>query len=421
MTTYQTQTYRLRQLFSTLAVATASNLVLLEGEKWQEKDAITGLFTGRTKTGKDGVVTGTAPNQTITGTAFNDLPFDPGGSSGSGTVTSVTGTAPIYVATGTTTPVISISEATPSTAGSMSATDKTKLNGLAAVAVSGSYADLSNRPTLFDPASPGAIGGTAAAAGSFTALSASNSLLLPSGAPPTPARGHLYPAENRLLYRDSANAEQTLLYGGGNLANLADKVAARANLDASPSLVKWSVGNYVCPVNTSVGTGAATAANLIYLAMFISPVSFSFTELGARINTAVAGSNYQLAIYASNSSLRPTGLPIASTASISGAAAAAVAIGASGTCIAGQLYWFAANQDNAGMTYQAPVISSTLQGFTIGSPSLGTLTSANSQASFYRQFAATFGNWPDLTSATTTELAAAQRCPLIYMKVGALL
>jgi len=79
MTTYQSQSTRVRQLFSTLAAVTASNPVLLEGEKWNEKDATTGRATGRSKTG-DGVVSGTAPNQTITGTAFNDLPFDPGGS-----------------------------------------------------------------------------------------------------------------------------------------------------------------------------------------------------------------------------------------------------------------------------------------------------------------------------------------------------
>jgi hypothetical protein len=46
----------------------------------------------------------------------------------SGTVTSVSGTGPISVATGTSTPVISISEATTSAAGSMSAADKNKLN-----------------------------------------------------------------------------------------------------------------------------------------------------------------------------------------------------------------------------------------------------------------------------------------------------
>ncbi len=46
----------------------------------------------------------------------------------SGTVSSVSGTAPIAVATGTSTPVISIAPATISTAGSMSAADKTKLD-----------------------------------------------------------------------------------------------------------------------------------------------------------------------------------------------------------------------------------------------------------------------------------------------------
>jgi hypothetical protein len=47
-----------------------------------------------------------------------------------GTVTNVSGTAPISVATGTSTPVISIAAATTSSAGSMSAADKTKLDGL---------------------------------------------------------------------------------------------------------------------------------------------------------------------------------------------------------------------------------------------------------------------------------------------------
>ena len=82
MTTYQSTSYRIRQLFSTLAVVTASNPVLLEGERWNEKHATTGRFTGRSKTG-DGVVA--SNGTTITGTAFNDLPFDPGnGGTGTG-------------------------------------------------------------------------------------------------------------------------------------------------------------------------------------------------------------------------------------------------------------------------------------------------------------------------------------------------
>ncbi len=54
-----------------------------------------------------------------------------GSSGGGGTVTDVTGTAPV-VSSGGTTPAISITAATSSDAGSMSAADKTKLDGIAA-------------------------------------------------------------------------------------------------------------------------------------------------------------------------------------------------------------------------------------------------------------------------------------------------
>jgi len=57
---------------------------------------------------------------------------------GSGTVTSVTGALPIQVVTGTSTPVISINAATGAAAGSMSATDFTKLAGVATSATANS-------------------------------------------------------------------------------------------------------------------------------------------------------------------------------------------------------------------------------------------------------------------------------------------
>jgi hypothetical protein len=75
----QVFTGRLRQRFSTLAVITEVNPILLEGEVWIEKHATTGRSTGRRKVG-DGVVSG----DTITGTAFDDLPFEPGGAGSEG-------------------------------------------------------------------------------------------------------------------------------------------------------------------------------------------------------------------------------------------------------------------------------------------------------------------------------------------------
>ncbi len=75
--TVQVVTARVKQLFATLAVVAAANPVLLEGESWIEKDASTGRSTGRRKVG-DGVLVG----EVITGTAFNDLPFEPSAGGG---------------------------------------------------------------------------------------------------------------------------------------------------------------------------------------------------------------------------------------------------------------------------------------------------------------------------------------------------
>jgi hypothetical protein len=109
-----------------------------------------------------------------------------GGGGGSGTVTGVTGVAPISVTASSTTPEVSITAATTSVAGSMSSSDKSKLDGiatgatanssdaylldrthhtgtqaattitgLAAVATTGAYGDLTGRPSLAAVATTG--------------------------------------------------------------------------------------------------------------------------------------------------------------------------------------------------------------------------------------------------------------------------
>lgn len=75
---------------------------------------------------------------------------------------------------------VSIAAATESAAGSMSATDKTRLDSLATVAISGAYTDLSGRPTLgtsstqntsaFATAAQGTLAASALQPGEFTTL-----------------------------------------------------------------------------------------------------------------------------------------------------------------------------------------------------------------------------------------------------------
>lgn len=173
---------------------------------------------------------------------------------------------------------------------------------LATVATTGSYADLSNRPTLgtfaaANAATPPAIGGTTPAAGAFTDLSASASLLLPGAAPSVPAAGHVYRSTNTLRYSDSTGAERLILNAQDNLANLADAAVARSNLGAaSTAVVTTSTAGLMRPVDlgdvivlacsdetTDLATGTARVT-------FRMPWAATLTAVRLSVNTAPTGS-----------------------------------------------------------------------------------------------------------------------------------
>lgn len=147
------------------------------------------------------------------------------------------------------------------------------ITGLAAVATSGAYADLSGR---FDPTSPGAIGGTTPAAGTFTAGAFTQSILLPGTAPGTPAAGHLYRVVNTLRYRDSGAAEQLLLNATDNLASLADPAAALANIGGMPRTIEFTDLAYAATINIDF---AAYNGRFVSIGTLTGNLSITFSNI----------------------------------------------------------------------------------------------------------------------------------------------
>lgn len=108
-------------------------------------------------------------------------------------------------------------------------------------------------------ATPPAIGGTTPAAGSFSDLTATTSLLLPGAAPGTPAAGHLYRNADTLRYRDSGGTERLLLNAADNLANLSSASTARTNLGLGTAATSAATAFAASGAITGSGLTMATA------------------------------------------------------------------------------------------------------------------------------------------------------------------
>jgi hypothetical protein len=158
--------------------------------------------------------------------------------SGSGTVTNVGLSLPS---------IFSVTNSPVTTAGTLTATLANQSPGLVfAGPASGSpaepgfrqlgYSELTGLPTLFDPASPGAIGGTTPGSGAFTSLTASARIGLPSGAHASPAARDLYALGSSVAFRSSSNVEVLLLNAADNLSNLSSPATARTNLGAQKAI-----------------------------------------------------------------------------------------------------------------------------------------------------------------------------------------
>lgn len=177
-----------------------------------------------------------------------------------GTVTNVSGTLPVNVTSGTTTPVISISAASPSGAGSMSAADKTKLDGIAANA--NNYVHPSGDGNLHVPATGTTNNGKVLTAGSTAGSLSWTSL---PAIPVTSVAGK--------------TGAVTLVKGDVGLGNV-----------ENTALSTWAGSSNITTLGTiSSGTWHGTAITETYLGSLSASKISSGTFDNARINWASPG------------------------------------------------------------------------------------------------------------------------------------
>jgi hypothetical protein len=206
-----------------------------------------------------------------------------GGGGGSGTVTEVSGTAPISVASGTTTPVVSISAATTSAAGALSASDKAKLDGIASGATANATdAQLRDRSTHTGTQSASTITGlaTVATSGAYGDLSGQPTLgtASPKDAPATGNAGAtevVLGSDTRLTdARTPSDASVTtakLADGAVTSAKIADGTIVNADVSASAAIAASKISGLTTVAtdtifdavgDLAVGTGADASARL---------------------------------------------------------------------------------------------------------------------------------------------------------------
>ncbi len=299
-------------------------------------------------------------------------------------VQGVTGTAPI-TSSGGVTPAIGISAATTSAAGSMSAADKTKLDGIAAGAEVNVNADwnagsgdaqILNKPPL----------GTAAALDVGTGA---NNVVRLDGAGKLPA------------------------VDGSQLTNLPSGGSA-------PTFTGYSVGSVVVPFSGSLAQGTPTVASQINLIPFYVERAVTIDELSARVAIAEAGSSFQLALY-NHANGVPTGNAFGVTGSMSGGVADVVTASITpATLQPMETYWLASNTD-AAISFLSLQASSLHTMSIVGAPSAAIAFSGGNQAFFIYRTNHPFNDWPDLTGATLAELSTnSRRSPVVAMRISAL-
>jgi len=213
------------------------------------------------------------------------------------------------------------------------------------------------------------------------------------------------PASNSAVIfgADNQGAATPVPYGFGAFRTAVQGLLLAAN--------RWQIPFGIIGVNA----GGALSANTITFFLGYLPQKCTITALGNRVSTLAASGNFQNAIYANSSSMRPTGTALASTASMSTAAT-----GHLNSAVNVQLdvgwYWWATNVDtNAGSTVRLDGVNGS-----IAAGIVGAATQANNIfdgiGNGSLTLAQTFNTWPDVTASSFSE--GFPSTPVVQYKVG---
>ena len=208
----------------------------------------------------------------------------------------------------------------------------------------------------------------------------------------------------------------TFLQASNNLSDVASASTALATLGGAPAWFPGYVSSrwYMMPGVPAVTTASALAANTIYFVAFPIYSPMTIKALGARINTASAGGNLQLAIYASLNG-QPNGAPLASTSSISTTSAGNVSatLGSPVTLNPG-VYWAAVTADNSTVAMQGVNGASPLTSWLVGAASQNLVSDSTTTSRPEPSFGFTYasGSWPTLSAGQTSVNGAAHAAAL---------
>ena len=197
---------------------------------------------------------------------------------------------------------------------------------------------------------------------------------------------------------------------GRSLLTMASAQSARTALKV-PGFDGYSSGGFYIADGVGVPVaGTAGSANTIYFHPFILLGDVTVDSLVARVATAAASGNFQMALYAAAATTRlPTGAVLYSSASQTTASAATIEDTGPSLALTSGLYWAAVNKDTSAAT--ATFLSNSSSGFRtaqrIPSQSAATLMPSNGVTLPGFSKSQTFNTWPTLTGSFATDSLAA--------------